>query len=172
MQELPFVQHLEPRMAASKEKLQFRLLAALKAALVDTHASARQHCLLAYASISDAVGAEQVPAIHTINASSAVRSKSPATTAMKALCSWCRQCSRRIPGASVLLCLLFSWLRYMSAVVPPLIHTVQGGSALSGLGVMQAVRDAIVRPLVAKVLEQHPSAGPRPADIFPQVHCG
>ena len=66
MQELPFVQHLEPRMAASKEKLQFRLSAALKAALVDKHASARQHCLLAYASISDAAGAEQVPVTHVI----------------------------------------------------------------------------------------------------------
>ena len=66
MQELPFVQHLEPRMAASKEKLQFRLSAALKAALVDKHASARQHCLLAYAAISDAAGAEQVPIIHVV----------------------------------------------------------------------------------------------------------
>ena len=46
-------------MRAAREKLQFRLAAALKAALVDNHASARHHCLLSFASISDLAGAEQ-----------------------------------------------------------------------------------------------------------------
>lgn len=34
---------------------------------------------------------------------------------------------------------------------------------------LQAVQDAIVRPLVSQVLEQHPSSGPRPAEVFPKV---
>ena len=46
-------------MSAAKEQLQFRLSAALKAALVGRQAVARHHCLLAYAAISDAQGAEQ-----------------------------------------------------------------------------------------------------------------
>lgn len=60
MQDFPFVQNLDLRMNSAKEKLQFRLLAALKAALVNKQGSARQHCFLAYAAISDAAGAEKV----------------------------------------------------------------------------------------------------------------
>jgi len=59
VQDLPFVEQLEAPMRAAREKLQFRLAAALKATLVDRHASARHHCLLSFASISDLAGAEQ-----------------------------------------------------------------------------------------------------------------
>ena len=58
----------EPRMVAAREKLQLRLAAALKLALLEKHASARQHCLLGYAAIGDAAGAEKVRhRVHSTN---------------------------------------------------------------------------------------------------------
>lgn len=47
-------------MKTAKEKLQQRLSAALKAALIHEHASARQLSLLGFAAVSDMKGAEQV----------------------------------------------------------------------------------------------------------------
>ncbi len=60
MQELPFVQQLEGPMQTAREKLQQRLSAALKAAIMQQQASARQLCLLSFAAISDVSGAEKV----------------------------------------------------------------------------------------------------------------
>ena len=46
-------------MKSAREKLKARLSAALKAAILQQQASARQLCLLSFAAISDVSGAEE-----------------------------------------------------------------------------------------------------------------
>jgi hypothetical protein len=59
-QELQFVEQLEPRMAAAAGRLQQLLRQGLRQALADGNASARLHCLQAFAAVGDAASAEQV----------------------------------------------------------------------------------------------------------------
>lgn len=60
LQELQFVQQLEPRMKAGAGKLQELLSEGLAQALKEGNAPAQIHCLQAFAAIGDASGAEQV----------------------------------------------------------------------------------------------------------------
>ena len=60
LQELHFVQQLEPRMKAGAGKLQELLSQGLAQALKEGNVSARIHCLQAFAAIGDASGAEKV----------------------------------------------------------------------------------------------------------------
>lgn len=60
MQDLPFVQQLEPRMQAARAKLGAMLASGLQASLRAKQTSAMLHCLHAYASAGDTLGAEAV----------------------------------------------------------------------------------------------------------------
>lgn len=60
VQELQFVQQLEPRMKAGAGRLQELLAQGLAEALQGGIAPARMHCLQAFAAIGDAEGAEKV----------------------------------------------------------------------------------------------------------------
>lgn len=60
LQELQFVQQLEPRMKAGAGKLQELLSEGLAQAMKEGNMSAHIHCLQAFAAIGDASGAEQV----------------------------------------------------------------------------------------------------------------
>lgn len=61
IQELAFVEQLEPRMGAAAQRLQELLSEALAQALREGNAPARAHCLQAFSAVGDAVSAEQVP---------------------------------------------------------------------------------------------------------------
>ncbi len=61
-QGLPFVEALEGRRRAAAARLAALLGAGLAAALRTGNASARQHCLQAYAAVGDTAGAEQARA--------------------------------------------------------------------------------------------------------------
>ena len=60
LQDLPFVEALEPRMEEASGKLRALLRAGLADALRQGNAPAQAHCLQAFAAIGDAHSAEQV----------------------------------------------------------------------------------------------------------------